>query len=681
MAPMSVARTIVVVQARLGSLRLPRKVLRHLGGRPAIDVLLERLERAELVDEIVVATGPRLLNDDLIRHLGDRQVRVYCGDEHDVLSRFVQVAEQEDAEIIVRITGDCPLIDPVLLDQVVSARATASADYGSNIEPPSYPDGLDVEVFTREALLFAAAEALSGFDREHVTPVLRRSDRISRIVVRNAEDLSALRWTLDTPEDLEVIDAVVRHFAPTTEFSWQDVLRLSRRSPELFVANAATPRDEGTRLSSGQKLWRRAQSVIAGGNMLLSKNPDMYLPGAWPSYFSRAKGCTVWDLDGVAYTDMSLMGVGTNLLGYGHPEVDDAVARVIGDGNMSSLNCPEEVLLAERLLEINPWADRVRFARTGGEANAVAIRLARGAVGRETVAFCGYHGWHDWYLAANLGNEERLAGHLLPGLEPVGVPPSLTGTAIPFGFNDLDQLRRIADTSDLGVIKMEVARSREPDPGFLEGVRRLATERGAVLIFDECTSGFRETFGGLHQKYGVTPDVAMYGKALGNGYSITAVVGRDNVMSVAERSFISSTFWTERIGPAAALASLTVMEQSRSWEMVTSLGSYLREGWTQLASDTGLVITHSNIPALAAFAVDGLDAAEVKTFLAQEMLRHGYLAGPAVYMSTSHSRVIIDEYLLALRPVFATLAECQSGRTLRTLLNGPVARVGFTRLI
>ena len=188
---------------------------------------------------------------------------------------------------------------------------------------------------------------------------------------------------------------------------------------------------------------------------------------------------------------------------------------------MSTFNCPEEVYLAEKLIELHPWADMARFARSGGEANAIAIRIARAAAGKDKVAFCGYHGWHDWYLAANLGDGGNLDGHLLPGLEPKGVPQDLRGSVLPFNYNNFDELEAIVSRHDIGVIKMEVTRNEGPREGFLQKVRDLATKRGIVLVFDECTSGFRETFGGIHKMYGIEPDVAVFGKAIGNGYALT----------------------------------------------------------------------------------------------------------------------------------------------------------------
>ena len=431
---------------------------------------------------------------------------------------------------------------------------------------------------------------------------------------------------------------------------------------------------------NGQDLWKRAKRVIPGGNMLLSKRAEMFLPEQWPAYFSRAKGCRVWDLDGRELIDMSIMGIGTNLLGYGHPEVDAAVAATVAAGNMSTLNCPEEVWLAERLVALHPWADMARFARSGGEANAIAIRIARAATGRDTVAICGYHGWHDWYLATNLQNDSGLEEHLLPGLEPNGVPKALSGTVQPFSYNRLDQLESIAANHELAVVKMEVQRTNPPDPGFLEGVRELCTRLGIALIFDECTSGFRETFGGLHLKYGVEPDMAMFGKALGNGYAITATIGRRAVMEAAQNTFISSTFWTERIGPTAALKTIEVMERERSWEQVTARGIELRQRWQQLADQHGLKIAHNGLPALTGFAFQSPKALEYKTLITQEMLKKGYLAATSCYVSIAHTPEIIEPYLCELDGIFALIAQCEHGRPVEELLEGPVCHGGFKRL-
>ena len=433
-------------------------------------------------------------------------------------------------------------------------------------------------------------------------------------------------------------------------------------------------------MNSGQDLWKRAKNLIPGGSMLLSKRAEMFLPEQWPAYFSKAKGCQVWDLDGNRYTDMCIMGIGTNTLGYGHPEVDAAVAATVQAGNMSTLNCPEEVYLAERLIEMHPWAQMARFARSGGEANAIAIRIARAASGRDKVAICGYHGWHDWYLSANLSDEGGLDGHLLPGLEPKGVPRNLQGTVFPFNYNNFEELRALVDQHDIGVIKMEVSRNRGPENDFLQKVRQLATERRIVLVFDECTSGFRQTFGGLHKLYGVEPDMAMFGKALGNGYAITATIGRREVMEAAQSTFISSTFWTERIGPTAALKTLEVMERVKSWETITSTGLAIRARWQALAEATGLELDHWGLPALTGFTIKSPKALEYKTLITQEMLAKGYLATTGVYVCTDHTPEVIDGYFEALEPIFRLIKECEEGRDVMSLLKGPVCHAGFKRL-
>ena len=434
-------------------------------------------------------------------------------------------------------------------------------------------------------------------------------------------------------------------------------------------------------MGKGQELYKKAKLLIPGGTMLLSKRPEMFLPDNWPSYYSKAKGCKVWDLDGNEYTDVSIMGIGTNTLGYGNDEIDQAVHETVTNGNMSTLNCPEEVYLAEKLVELHPWADMVRFARSGGEANAIAIRIARAATGKDNVAICGYHGWHDWYLSANLGETENLNGHLLPGLNPNGVPKNLKNTVFPFQYNKFEQLEEIVKTKNIGVIKMEVSRNEVPKDNFLQKVRDLATKSDIVLIFDECTSGFRQTFGGLHKMYNVEPDMAMFGKTLGNGYAISAVIGRREVMEAAQKTFISSTFWTERIGPTAGLKTLEVMENLKSWNIITEKGNLITKKWTEIALSNSIPILTSGLPALTSFSFDTTkNSLEYKTLLTQEMLKKGYLASTSFYASTEHTDEILNKYFEELNEVFGLIHECENGKDVFSLLEGPVCHSGFKRL-
>lgn len=674
-------KVVAIVQARMGSRRLPGKVLRPLAGTTVIGLCLTRLARAQLVDRIVVATTDCVADDRLAHHVDAAGFDVVRGSEDDVLSRYVLAAEQSEVDIVVRITGDCPLVMPELVDDAIRAfLAEPGFDYLSNVGPAHYPDGLDVEVFTRSALR-SADQHSEPDEREHVTPFLRRAPDIRRAAITAPRDLSHIRLTVDEAVDLTTVEGVLAAVPDALQFDYADLVSLIEARPELFVANSAIGRNEGSTMGTGQKLWRRAKQIIPGGNMLLSKRAEMFLPEQWPAYFDRTEGARVWDLDGRCYIDVGLMAIGTNTLGYSHPEVDAAVGDVIAKGNMSTLNCPEEVALAERLIEINPFADMVRFARSGGEANAIAIRIARAASGRDAVAICGYHGWHDWYLSANLADDANLDGHLLPGLDPAGVPRSLAATTRPFRYNDFATLEALVDSGEIGVIKMEVMRDAGPEDDFLGKVRQLASDNRIVLVFDECTSGFRETFGGLHKKFDVEPDIAVYGKTIGNGYALSAVVGRRAVMEAAQTSFISSTFWTERIGPAAALKTLEVMERERSWEKITATGQDYRARLVALADSHGIAVTIAGLPALTTYAIDGPDPAAHKTFITQEMLKAGFLAPPQFYASLAHTPHVLDAAFAALDPVFATIARyLRDGRDITQLLEGPVCHTGFNRL-
>jgi glutamate-1-semialdehyde aminotransferase len=435
-------------------------------------------------------------------------------------------------------------------------------------------------------------------------------------------------------------------------------------------------------MGKGQELYKKAKKLIPGGTQLLSKRPEMFLPDQWPAYYSHAKGAKVWDLDGKCYVDVSHFGVGACILGFADPDVDEAVGGAIRNGTMSTLNAPEEVELAELLLELHPWAEMVRYARCGGEILAVAVRIARAATGRDHVAFCGYHGWGDWYLAANLAEEKALDGHLLAGLQPAGVPRGLAGTMHPFRYNDLAELKRIvaAHGKQLAAIVMEPTRDHGPESGFLEGVREAASESGAALIFDEVTSGFRVNTGGIHLKLGVTPDIATFAKGMSNGYAMAAVIGRRPVMEAAQKSFISSTYWTERIGPTAALAAIRKHRAKNVPAHLIDVGRRVQTGWRRAAEQAGLRIEAGGIEPLSHFAIQCDHPAAAATLFNQCMLERGYLASTQLYASFAHEPAIIDAYLLATGESFGEVAAALRAGDLEARLRGPVKHSGFQRL-
>ncbi len=433
-----------------------------------------------------------------------------------------------------------------------------------------------------------------------------------------------------------------------------------------------------------QTLYREAKRRLPGGTQLLSKRPEMFAPDQWPPYFREARGCEVWDLDGRRYVDMSFNGIGACLLGFRDPDVTRAVVRRVRLGSMCTLNPPEEVELARRLCEIHPWAEQVRFARTGGEIAAIAVRLARAATGRDLVAISGYHGWHDWYLAANLGEDDSLAGHLLPGLEPAGVPSALRGTALTFAHGDADAFQQILDRHGerLAAVIMEPCRHHVPPPGFLERVREGTRRAGALLIFDEITIGWRWCFGGAHLRLGVQPDLAIFAKALGNGHPIAAVIGTRAAMEGAHRSFISSTYWTESVGPAAALAALEKFEREDAAAHVERIGRRVQELWRRHAQRAGLpVVVEDGFPCLARFRFDHPEAEALRTLFTQLMLGRGFLAGVAIYPTLAHTDEVVDAYGEAVAAVFDEIARVIDAGDVRSHLAGPVAHSGFRRLV
>ena len=430
------------------------------------------------------------------------------------------------------------------------------------------------------------------------------------------------------------------------------------------------------------KMQERAKRRIPGMTQLLSKRPDMFSQGIWPGYYSKAKGVEVWDLDGNRYIDMSIAGIGANIIGYADEDVDTAVHEAINAGASSSLNCPEEIGLADLLCTIHPWAEKVRYARSGGESMAIAVRIARAFTGKDKVAFCGYHGWHDWYLSANLGTENALGEHLMPGLSPCGVPKGLKGTAFPFRYNCIEELQAIVaqHKNDLAAIVMEPIRSEWPESGFLENVRSLASETGAVFIMDEISSGFRMNSGGSHLRFGVSPDIAVFSKALGNGYPIASIIGKGEVMDAAQNTFISSTMWTERTGLAAALATINKHRSVDAGKHLMEIGTQIQDGWRGSASKNGLNINIGGIPPLSHFSFQYDNALAMKALFVQLMLERGFLASTLFYAMYAHQDCHVKEYLRAVDETFSIISKANEAGNVEKLLKGLPSSTGFSRL-
>ena len=434
-------------------------------------------------------------------------------------------------------------------------------------------------------------------------------------------------------------------------------------------------------MNKGQKLWGKAIEIIPGGNGLLSKRPARYAQELWPVYFSEAHGVTVKDLENNSYIDMAQMGIGSAILGYSNARVNEKVKAAINSGINTTLNAPEEVYLAEKLLELNPFAGGVKFARTGGEAMAIAVRIARAYSKRDKIAFSGYHGWSDWYIAANISSEGNLNDHLIPGLKPLGVPKQLYGTAIPFKYNSIEEFNEVVDNHDIGVIVFEGARYDFPNPDFLAEIQKVAKEKGIITIVDEITSGWRMTDGGVYKLNGFEPDIVVYGKAMGNGFAISAVLGKADVMRMAQESFISSTFWTERVGFVAALETLNILTEEQSWIHLIKVGTYIGKKWEEKAQKHGLKIEITDFKPLITLKFGhGKFNTILNTIFIQEMLKRGYLASTSIYVSTAHTIDIVDEYIEQVDEVFYLIAQAIDENKLEKLLEVSVMDQGFKRL-
>ncbi len=429
-----------------------------------------------------------------------------------------------------------------------------------------------------------------------------------------------------------------------------------------------------------KKLQKYAHSMIPGLSGLLGKRPEMYLPGGkWPTYYNKAKGINIWGIDGKKYFDFTMVGIGTSVLGYSDKDINSTAYKVIKSGSMTTLNPPEDVELAEELLKMHPWAGSVKYARTGGESMSIAIRLSRAYTKKDKILICGYHGWHDWYLSANLKSNKKLDKHLLPGLEPLGVPKGLKGSIIPFKFNDWKDLKKVvkANAKESAAIVLEPCRESFVDKKYLKELRKIANENNCVLIFDEITSGWRLNTGGAHQKLNINPDIVVYGKTIANGIPMGAIVGKKKIFSFALKTFMSSSFWSERLGPACALTFLRKHKKLKVGKKLDVIGKKIKKIWRDAAHKSNLNIKIYGINPLATFKLETKNWPVTITYFIQEMLKHNILASDRCYANLKHDNKSLKIYKLACEKVFKKIALLERQGNLKRNLEGPVKQMGF----
>ncbi|MDF1813674.1 MAG: aminotransferase class III-fold pyridoxal phosphate-dependent enzyme [Verrucomicrobiales bacterium] len=673
--PVSAGRdiTVAIIQARMGASRLPGKVLEVIEEQPMLWYVVERTSLASSIDRVIVATTREPADDSVANWCEDNRVSCYRGSEADVLDRYYQAAKESGATRVIRITADCPLTDPAVIDQVVSEFCKVGADYASNSSPYSWPDGLDVEVFSFAVLERAWQEASRKTDREHVTPFMRSDSSVRSISVEGAvePDVKDWRLTVDHPDDLAYIRAIFRQFPGRWDVPFCEVETLIRDTPEklpeppgqIHVANEGHYKSiyqeaEGEiaprlTIEQSEALFTRVSKVIPGGAQTFSKSHLQHIRGVSPLFLDRGEGARVWDVDGNQYIDY-IQGLLPNILGYAHKEVNAAFTDQLARGHSFSLPHPLELTLAERLCELIPCAEMVRFGKNGSDATAGAVRIARAFTGRDRIACCGYHGWQDWFIGSTTRNG--------------GVPEAVRELTHPFPYNDTRALEAVlsAHAGEFAAVIMEPFNFTEPDPGYLKKVKQLAHDHGAILVFDEICSGFHFGLGGAQKLFGVTPDLACFGKAMANGFPLSAVVGRREVMNICEDVFFSFTFGGEVASMAATLKVLDILENTPVLDRIAGFGRQLQDGLNTLARLAGLddriACTGRPSWALLQFSdADGNSCLTTRSLFQQEVVKRGILILCTHNLSGAHTDSQIDRtlecYAAALKTIEPWLRE------------------------
>jgi len=435
-----------------------------------------------------------------------------------------------------------------------------------------------------------------------------------------------------------------------------------------------------SRSRGSYEIYERAGELIPGRTQLRSRLASGFAEGVSPVYAAHAKGSRFVDVDGHEYIDW-VNAVSAVILGHADDVVDGAVKEQIDRGSIYTLNSPTEVELAEELLQTIPSAEMVRYAKGGGDACAVAVRIARGATGRDKIIFSGYHGWHDWYQSAQHIADPSLAS----GVAPLGVPKALAGTALPFAEGDLDTLRRLLDENrgEVAAVMMEPIRSSIPPEGYLEEVKELAHAEGAILIFDEVLCGWRIAIGGAQEFLGITPDITVVAKCMSNGYPMGAVVGSREVMAPAKDMFISSSYWSDNIGLVASLTTIRELNRRNSAERFDEIGEGLRAALGEAIDSAGISARVTGLNIGLSVEIDVPDESlspKAKTLFVQEMALRGVHIGGAFKATLAHTeediRVTGEAASESLRVVMAGL----EGDLDRLLFTEPT-REPFRRLV
>ena len=685
-------KIVAIIQARLGSSRLPKKVLLDLAGKPVIQRVYERVRKIDRVDEVVVATSFSSQNDELVEFCESIGIPVCRGSEDDVLDRYYQAAKLHGADAILRITGDCPLVDPKKIEDVIEKYLEGEYDYVSNTQPPMLPDGLDASIGSFRAFEKSWHEANLQSEREHVTQFIRNRPDLFKIgSVLYDRDFSNHRWTIDESRDYEFVINIYTKLVEKKLFGhFEEVLSILEENPDLVDLNAEIQRNEGlqksfredklvrmnTNFAESGVLLERAKESIPSAASTYSKSYKYFCEGAAPAFLEKGLGSHVWDVDGNEYIDY-VLALGSVLVGYNDERINKSIVDQMQNGLSFSLTNELEVILAEKLIEIIPCAEMVKFVKNGSDATSAAVRLARGYTGRDLVLCCGYHGWQDWYIGSTQND--------------LGVPQSVKELTITFPYGDVQALETIFSQhqGEVAAVILEPMSLELPDPGYLDQVKEIAHKNGALLIFDEIITGFRLGMAGAQGYFEVVPDMAAFGKAMGNGMAISAIVGRKDVLSLIDQgAFISTTFGGETLAIAAALKTIEIFEEEDIFERFTNLGEKLMFGMERIITKYDLKNYVKLIGLPFHFGVRFLDHGNLTTYdilsvFQQEAIKHGVLMLGVHNFSLAHTDNDINATLEAYDYAFEVVKHAIDADSVDGILLGgkfsPIFRRNSTR--
>ena len=679
---------LLIIQARCGSARLKNKIFLELNNKSILQTIIDKSKISNKINNIVVATSINIEDNKIYNFCNNNNIDCYRGDERDLIDRYYYLCKLLKPSVIIRITADCPFLDVDELDKMIYYFENNNYDYLYNTDELNTniicPEGSDIEIFNFKALEYIWNEETEI--REHSVGILRiKREFYNKFLNISYYDFKlnitdykhnfiGIHLSIDDNNDYCVAKFIFDNFKDNI-FSYKDILKFLDNNYETYINIKNEKQNDRT----GQLLYERAKQIIPGGTQLLSKRPEMFLPDNWPAYYSKVEGYTITDLDGNKYIDMGINGIGSCILGASDKDINNDVIECINRGSMSTLNHTNEVYLTEKLIELHPWAGMARYTRTSGEACAIAIRIARAYTNKYKIAFCGYHGWHDWYLATNI-NSSGLDKHLIGGLSSIGVPPILEGSIYPFNYNKLDELELLFNKQDIGIVIMEPMRSTYPENNFLNNVRNLCNKHNSILIFDEVTSGFRITNGGLHKLFNVEPDIVVFGKAISNGYPLGVILGKKNIMQSAQDTFISSTYWTEGIGFTAGLSTINKFVNYNVAEHIKLIGEYFQNKLKDLSIKHNIKLNISGLPCITTFTFNYENPLYIKTLFIQEMLKNGYITTLAFYATYAHNTIIIDKYLDEINTFFYKYKTHMENNNILQFLEGPVVHGGFQRV-